>query len=508
MSFDPNSDFFEIAFNVTEHTEAMLAYWDKNLICRYANKATADWFGITPEHMINKSHLSEILGTLFEVQLPYINGVLGGKIQVFDQVIHLYSGRAKNVRVTYHPNYVEGEIKGFYAHMADISPLNNKSHDNNKTGVEKLPEFVTQNDQLLENVAKTLNENVFIGFPSISALSKKHFVSESKLKRDFKQSFGRTIFSYYRYLQMEIADRYIREKRCNKNQMAVMLNFSNPSNFSACYHRYLEEKSSDGELIETQKEDNTHNKMLIEQAPIAIAMFDNQMQFIAASKRWIAEYKLESTGFIGKSIYEVLPATKKKCEKLHNHCLKGNIYQCDGLLLKKNDGTRVWLKWNIHPWFTTSGETGGLFIHTEDISKIKAIEKENKQAEKLLKRAATLSKIGTWTRDLLTHTMQWDNVIKSILEVPEYFVPDIKTIWKLFKQGKSERLSKKALKDALKYGSSFDIEVDMITAKGNSRKIRIIGYPEFQNNKCKKLSGILLDITPLSPFKTANFLTD
>lgn len=504
MSFDLNSNFFEIAFNVTEHTEAMLAYWDKNLICRYANKATADWFGITPDQMVNKSHLSEILGTLFDVQLPYINRVLEGKIQVFDQVIHWYSGKAKNVRVTYHPDYVENEVKGFYAHMTDISPLNTKP-DNDETGIEKLPEFLTQNDQLLENVAKTLNENLFTGFPSISALSKKHFVSESKLKRDFKQSFGRTIFSYYRYLQMEIADRYIREKRCNKNQMAVMLNFSNPSNFSACYHKYLEEKSAGQEPDQPQQENINHYKTLIEEAPITIAMFNAEMQFIAVSKSWINEYNLQNINFIGKSIYEILPDTKKKCERLHVHCLKGNIYQCDGLLLKKNNGIRSWLKWNIYPWFSPSGEVGGLCVHTEDISKIKAIEKENERATKLLKRAATLSKMGTWTRDLLTHTMQWDNVIKSILELPEYFVPDIKALWLLLKQGKSQRLSKKALKDALRYGSPFDIEVDMITAKGNSRRIRIIGYPEFQNNKCKKLSGILLDITPISPIKTTGY---
>jgi PAS domain S-box-containing protein len=496
MSFDLNSNFFEIAFNVTEHTEAMLAYWDKNLICRYANKATADWFGITPEHMINKSHLSEILGSLFEVQLPYINGVLAGKIQVFDQVIHLYSGKAKNVRVTYHPDYVEGELKGFYAHMTDISPLNNK-HVDDEAGIEKLPEFLTQNDQLLENVAKTLNENLFIGFPSISALSKKHFVSESKLKRDFKQSFGRTIFSYYRYLQMEIADRYIREKRCNKNQMAVMLNFSNPSNFSACYHKYLEEKSTDQQNNQVQKESINHYKALIEEAPITIAMFNTQMQFIAVSESWVTEYNLQNTNFLEKSLYEILPDTKKKCEKQHIHCLKGHIYHCDGLLLKKNNGIRSWLKWNIYPWFTPSGEVGGLCVHTEDISKVKAIEKENERAAKVLKKAATFSKIGTWTRDMLTHTTQWDKIIQNILELPDHFVPDIKAVWRFVKQGKSQSLVKKALRNSLKYGVPFDIEVEMITAGGNSKRIRIIGYPELQNNKCKKLSGILFDVTPI-----------
>lgn len=496
MSFDLNSNFFEIAFNVTEHTEAMLAYWDKNLICRYANKATADWFGITPEHMINKSHLSEILGSLFEVQLPYINGALAGKIQVFDQVIHLYSGKAKNVRVTYHPDYIEHEVRGFYAHMADISPLNNK-HVDDETRIEKLPDFLTQNDQLLENVAKTLNENLFIGFPSISALSKKHFVSESKLKRDFKQSFGRTIFSYYRYLQMEIADRYIKEKRCNKNQMAVMLNFSNPSNFSACYHKYLKEKSTDQQNNQFQKENINHYKTLIEDAPVTIAMFDTQMQFIAVSESWIMEYNLQNTNFLKKSLYEILPDTKKKCEKQHLHCLKGHIYHCDGLLLKKNNGIRSWLKWNIYPWFTPSGEVGGLCVHTEDISKVKAIEKENERAAKLLKKAATFSKIGTWTRDMLTHTTRWDKIIQNILELPDHFVPDIKAVWRFVKQGKSQNLVKKALRNSLKYGVSFDIEVEMITAGGSSKRIRIIGYPELQNNKCKKLSGILFDVTPI-----------
>ncbi|SDD75871.1 PAS domain S-box-containing protein [Mucilaginibacter pineti] len=498
MSFDPNSDFFEIALNVTEHTEAMLAYWDKNLLCRYANKATADWFAVTPYHMINKSYLSDILGSLFEAQLPYINGALAGKIQVFDQVIHLYSGKAKNMRVTYHPHYVEGEVKGFYAHMTDISPLNTQPIDD-ETRVKKLPEFLTQSNRLLENVTKSLNDNVFTAFPSISVLARKHFVSESKLKRDFKQTFGRTIFSYYRFLQMEIADKYITEKRCNKNQMAVMLNFSNPSNFSACYHKYLAEKLAGNEVNNTQKDNNEHYKMLIEQAPITIAMFNTQMQFIAASKKWIIEYQLENIDFIGECLYDVWPATKKKCEKLHLYCLKGHIQQCDGLFLKKNNGTNCWLKWNIHPWFTTSGAVGGLFVHTEDISKIKDIEKDNKLAAKILKNASTLSKTGTWTKDQFTNTIQWDNVIQSILEVPEYFVPEVKAVLMFFKQGRSQILSKKVLKEAFKYGTPFNIEVDMITAKGNSKRIRIIGYPDFFDDECKRISGTFQDITPVSP---------
>ena len=63
------------------------------------------------------------------------------------------------------------------------------------------------------------------------------------------------IFSYYRNLQMQLADRYISEKKYNKKQVAEILNFSNPSNFSACYQKYLKEKATK-KLIEELKKAN------------------------------------------------------------------------------------------------------------------------------------------------------------------------------------------------------------------------------------------------------------
>ena len=70
-------------FDVANNTNAMLAYWDKNLICRFANKAYIDWFGVDPETMIDKMHIAELLGTLYTKNLPYIREALNGKPQVF-----------------------------------------------------------------------------------------------------------------------------------------------------------------------------------------------------------------------------------------------------------------------------------------------------------------------------------------------------------------------------------------------------------------------------------------
>lgn len=40
--------------NIADHINAMLAYWDKDLICRYANAAYLDWFGKTSYELIDK----------------------------------------------------------------------------------------------------------------------------------------------------------------------------------------------------------------------------------------------------------------------------------------------------------------------------------------------------------------------------------------------------------------------------------------------------------------------
>lgn len=55
------------------------------------------------------------------------------------------------------------------------------------------------------------------------------------------------------------------------------------------------------------KESNERNMIFIEQAPGAIAMFDSNMCYMAASKQWIKDYKLTGLDLIGKSHYEIFP---------------------------------------------------------------------------------------------------------------------------------------------------------------------------------------------------------
>jgi PAS domain S-box-containing protein len=65
---------------------AMFGYWDHEGRCRYANKAYLTWFGRAPEALIGR-HISELLGPLYELNLPHIEGALRGVEQKFEREI-------------------------------------------------------------------------------------------------------------------------------------------------------------------------------------------------------------------------------------------------------------------------------------------------------------------------------------------------------------------------------------------------------------------------------------
>jgi PAS domain S-box-containing protein len=120
----PNYTTETIGLMVADHVTAMLAYWDRQLICRYANTAYIDWFGKSREEMIGKMTLHELLGpVLFEKNLPYILGALDGRVQTFEREIPTPADGVRYSLANYFPHLEDDKVIGFFVHVADISPV-------------------------------------------------------------------------------------------------------------------------------------------------------------------------------------------------------------------------------------------------------------------------------------------------------------------------------------------------------------------------------------------------
>lgn len=101
----------------------MLAYWDAEQRCRFANRAYERWFGVSPETLIGK-HLSELLGPLYQLNLPHIEGVLRGEPQEFEREIpDPAGGPARHSKANYLPDLADGVVRGFFVLVSDISDV-------------------------------------------------------------------------------------------------------------------------------------------------------------------------------------------------------------------------------------------------------------------------------------------------------------------------------------------------------------------------------------------------
>jgi PAS domain S-box-containing protein len=145
-----------LSIAVADHVSAMLAYWDKDLICRFANDAYMDWFGRKREEMVDRITIIELLGPLYELNKPYIDGALAGNKQTFERAIPLPLGKGVRYSLAnYFPDIVNGEVNGFFVHVADITEnklLEHQLHASNSLVIE-------QNKRLL-NFANVVSHNL------------------------------------------------------------------------------------------------------------------------------------------------------------------------------------------------------------------------------------------------------------------------------------------------------------------------------------------------------------
>ena len=133
-----------------------------------------------------------------------------------------------------------------------------------------------------------------------------------------------------------------------------------------------EQKQAEGEL----REINDRLQLFIEHAPVALAMFDRNMCYLAASRRWKDDYGLGEAELLGKSHYEIFPEIPESWRRIHQRGLAGELIRAEEDCFERLDGTRQWLRWEVRPWRNDGGEVGGILIFSEDITPRKQMTEE------------------------------------------------------------------------------------------------------------------------------------
>lgn len=120
---------------------------------------------------------------------------------------------------------------------------------------------------------------------------------------------------------------------------------------------------------------------------------------------------------------------------------------------------------------------------------------EQKELEVLLGQVNRLAKVGSWELELQNQKIFWSDVTKELHEVEPDYEPDLESAINYYKAGESRDRIRAAVENAIENGIPWDLDLKIITAKGNERWVRAIGEAEMVDGFCVRLFGSFQDIT-------------
>ena len=107
----------------------------------------------------------------------------------------------------------------------------------------------------------------------------------------------------------------------------------------------------------------------VEQAPVAIALFDQDLHYRGVSQRWVDEFSLGSISEImGQFCYDVLPEISTRWREVHQQSLAGAIVECEVEQLHFPNGEIKWMQWEVKPYRDQQDNISGIIMYIEVIS--------------------------------------------------------------------------------------------------------------------------------------------
>ena len=119
---------------------------------------------------------------------------------------------------------------------------------------------------------------------------------------------------------------------------------------------------------------------------------------------------------------------------------------------------------------------------------------DQQRAHRQLRQGEKIAGFGTWRLCLADNRVEWSDQVYAIHEVPKGQEEMLEDALSFYPPADRAILSA-AVEQAITTGRSYDLEVDFITARGRSRRVRAMGEVELDQGKTVALIGVFQDVT-------------
>lgn len=248
-------------------------------------------------------------------------------------------------------------------------------------------------------------------------------------------------------------------------------------------------KNAENALWETKN----YLENLINYANAPIIVWNNAFKIKQFNKAFERLTGRVASEVLEKEVKILFPAsTRAQSLEYIKKATSGERWEVVEIEIQDLSGNIHTLLWNSAAIYSPDGKTVMATIaQGQDITLRKQSEAENEKTQKLLEDSQRIGKIGGWEMNLDTMELNWTKEMYNIHEVDLSFKPKV-DLRASFYTPESVPLIDKAVREAIEQGGSYDIDVEIITAKGNHRSIRTIGKVDL---KSRRMIGFFQDIT-------------
>ncbi|MFV1885055.1 MAG: PAS domain-containing protein [Balneola sp.] len=122
-------------------------------------------------------------------------------------------------------------------------------------------------------------------------------------------------------------------------------------------------------------------------------------------------------------------------------------------------------------------------------------EESLKKSNDRLLEAQKLAQIGDWSIDFENNETFISPMVREILGACEEFKFDVETGLTFFKEGYDRNRKKFVMEQAVKMGTPYSEELQVVTPRDETKWVRSIGQAEHKDGKCLRIYGTIMDIT-------------
>jgi PAS domain S-box-containing protein len=165
---------------------------------------------------------------------------------------------------------------------------------------------------------------------------------------------------------------------------------------------------------ERLKSSEASMRNMVRNAPIAVAMFDLNMNYLVVSETWLSLESKTEEELLGNNHYDVVPEIPDNWKAVHQRCLKGETLSSENDSMIRADGKQQILRWKMNPWYQSDSVIGGAVLFIEDITDRVLIQLELERSETALITAQSIAKIGSWSLNPSDPTVIWSDELFRI----------------------------------------------------------------------------------------------